>query len=336
VSSDQILNEETIDFTPGKGPVSSATFSLRTVEEISIGEAVSDESPVQETEAATLSPVFKELATPVLAPLPKENRARLQMQSPNRLFFYWSIKHNAFHTLTKAIGNHTGSYTLVIKLIDLGREIEALYPSDAEGSWWFDAEADSDYRAEVGFYAPNRPFIRILFSNTVHTPRKSPSPRSAETAEWSVSAGRFARVLNAAGFTEDAFDVALAGDEPKAAEATARRAFARFVGTDSQSVNGWTASEIRNALLLIASGTTLEALRWQISPSLFAFLQANFEPLGGQRATQILQDEYGIEADEFEIEESYSAVHGSSLISFPRTLRKRLGPRPVSSFTMGQ
>jgi hypothetical protein len=130
--------------------------------------------------------------------------------------------------------------------------------------------------------------------------------------------------------------VALAGDEPKAAEATARRAFARFVGTDSQSVNGWTASEIRNALLLIASGTTLEALRWQISPSLFAFLQANFEPLGGQRATQILQDEYGIEADEFEIEESYSAVHGSSLISFPRTLRKRLGPRPVSSFTMGQ
>jgi hypothetical protein len=94
------------------------------------------------------------------------------MQSPNRLFFYWSIKHNAFHTLTKAIGNHTGSYTLVIKLIDLGREIEALYPSDAEGSWWFDAEADSDYRAEVGFYAPNRPFIRILFSNTVHTPRK--------------------------------------------------------------------------------------------------------------------------------------------------------------------
>jgi hypothetical protein len=49
----------------------------------------------------------------------------------------------------------------------------------------------------------------FFIQNTVTTPRKSPSPRSAESAEWRVPAQRFARVLDAAGFARDAFDVAL-------------------------------------------------------------------------------------------------------------------------------
>jgi len=69
--------------------------------------------------ADEMSAVFKELAAPKLPELAKENRARLQMQSPNRLFFYWSIKNNPFQTLKKAFGHDTGSYTLVAKLLDL-------------------------------------------------------------------------------------------------------------------------------------------------------------------------------------------------------------------------
>jgi Uncharacterized protein conserved in bacteria len=130
-----------------------------------------------------LSPVFKELAAPKLPELSKENRARLQMQSPNRLFFYWSMRSNPFQVLNKAFGGQTGSYTLVTKLLDLGRGTEEIHPVETEGSWWFSVDAGSDYRAEIGFYAPNRPYFRVMFSNTVTTPRKSPSPRAATSAD---------------------------------------------------------------------------------------------------------------------------------------------------------
>ena len=69
--------------------------------------------------AETHSRAFLELAEPKLPELTRENRARLLMQSPTRLYFYWSVGKNPFHTLNRAIGGGTGSYTLVLKLIDL-------------------------------------------------------------------------------------------------------------------------------------------------------------------------------------------------------------------------
>lgn len=287
------------------------------------------------TKLEDMPPAFRELALPKLPELPKQNRARLQMQTPNRLFFYWSLGTNPFQKLNKALGSQTASYTLVLKLVDLRRDVESIHPVDGDGSWWFDVEADGEYRAEIGFYAPNRPYVRALFSNTVATPRKSPSPRVDTESDWQVTSDRFARVLEVAGFTEDAFDVALAGDDVVSAETATRAALAEFVDDPSVQTVGIAADEIRYALYLLASGASLESLRGRISPALFAILQARGSSITAENAMTVLTERFEIEADEITSEEFGPAVYGASLINFPRRIRtKRTLPkiRPVSSY----
>jgi len=245
------------------------------------------------------------------------------MQTPNRLFFYWSVGSNPFHKLSKALGMQTASYTLILKLVDLKHDSEQLHAVDAEGTWWFDVEADCQYRAEIGFYAPNRPYIRALFSNTIETPRKSPSARVDTEADWAISANRFARVLEVAGFTQDAFDVALAGDDLPSAEAATHAAFAELVDEPDFDFKGVAADEIRHVLLMLASGVTLEALRWKISPLLFSILQKRAESLSAEKALAVLKERFDIEGEEFAHEEFDPAVFGASSVNFPRRMRTR-------------
>ena len=217
--------------------------------------------------AVKLSPVFKALAEPVLPELDRENRARLQMQTPTRLYFYWSIKENPWALLKKMFGDDLGSYTLVLKLIDKKLGFEEIHQTDAAGNWWFDVEPDHTYQAEIGFYAPNRPYFRVLHSNTVETPRRSPSPRAATDADWSVSANKFAEVLDVAGFSRDAFDVALAGDDHAAALNASQSAISSLLGKGEYNLAGISDDEIRYAMIALASGATLEELRFRISPA---------------------------------------------------------------------
>ena len=286
------------------------------------------------TKLEDMPPVFRELAQPKLPALSVQNRARLQMQSPNRLFFYWSVGSNPFQRLNRALGTHTASYTLVLKLVDLKREAEEIHAVDAEGSWWFDVEADGEYRAEIGFYAPNRPYVRALFSNTISTPRKSPSPRIDTDEDWSVSSDRFARVLEVAGFTQDAFDVAIAGDDPVSAESATHAAFSDLVDDANVDFDGIAADEIRYVMLLLAAGVPLEALRWKISPALFAMLQERAASLSAEKALAVLKERFDIEADEITEEEIGPAVFGASSVNFPKRLKtRRTLPKfePISS-----
>ncbi|MEP7074611.1 MAG: DUF4912 domain-containing protein [Acidobacteriota bacterium] len=285
--------------------------------------------------ADDVSPVFKELASVELPELPKENRARLQMQTPNRLFFYWSMKSNPFQTFRRAFGT-PDSYTLVAKLIDLKRNVEAIYPIEAEGTWWFNVDSDSRYQAEIGFYAPNRPYVRVMFSNTVDTPRKRPSPRVATSADWKISASVFAEVLDVSGFKQDAFEVALAGDRPQEIQAKTQQVFAKFVERDDSDFAGIASDELRYALMLIASGLPIEHLRYRIDASLFALLEASVAKLNAERAAAALKEHFNIDAEDiYEEEETGEQVIGASLVNFPRRLtRKRSvsGYNPVSSF----
>lgn len=282
--------------------------------------AALEEEPVADAEAV-LSPAFKELREPKLPPLPRENRARLLMQTPTRLYFYWGLKNNPYQILNRAFGDDRGSYTLVLKLINLTRDTEQIHPVDAEGNWWFSVDPDCTYRAEIGFYAPNRPYFRALYSNTVTTPRKSPSPRVATDADWRVSADNFAQVLDNSGFSEDAYEVALAGDDIEASSAATRAAFAEFIGDDAGS-DAFTAEELRYAMLAIASGVPLEALRWKISASLFAVLSAHLDRLS-EPALEMLREHFGLDDDEIVEEEQVAAVHGASLVHFPRKVRRK-------------
>lgn len=291
-----------------------------------------------------MSPEFLELAIPKLPDLERTNRARLLMQSPNKLYFYWSVGKNPYHTLNRALGA-AANYTLVLKLINISTEAEEIHPVDSAGNWWFNVDADAEYRAEIGFYAVNRPYIRVIYSNTVATPRKAPSNRTADAAEWRVPAQRFARVLDAAGYKRDAFDVALAGDDVNASDIAARSAFAQFTGRRYDEFEGVGASEIRYAMLALASGASLDELKGSISKRLYELLAAALgtETAAAEqgirdRAMTALKDRFDFAAEDFEIEdETAEPVFAGSLVGFPRRLRKgaRLpGINPVSSLNL--
>lgn len=278
-----------------------------------------------------LSPVFRELATPQLPRLRRDDRARLQIQSPNRLYFYWSLRANPWQTLNRALGSATSNYTLALRLVDVRRDAEELHPIDAEGNWWFNVESGGEYRAEIGFYAPNRPFVRVLYSNTVNTPRKSPSPRAASEAEWRIPAQKFAEVLDVSGFKQDAFDVAIAGDNIERAERASYAAFVRLTGRPAADLEGLDADDVRYALTLLAAGATLEDLRFRVSERLFAVLQSAIDNISRENALAALKEEFDVEESDLieEYEETGPAVFGASLVNFPKRLRTR--PRGFKS-----
>ncbi len=315
------------------GPVSSSVSS-KAVEAGAI--SVPSIKPAAEMEIETRSAAFKELALPKLPAIEKQNRARLQVQSPNRIFFYWSLKGNPFQALGRSIGTDNRGYTLALRLIDTETEREELHAVDPEGSFWFNTEADRTYRAEIGFYSPSRPFIRILFSNTVTTPRKSPSPRAATDADWRVGAYKFAEVLDVSGFEKDAFDVAVAGDDPQTAENTTHAAFKQFIGSESESLDGISSEELRYAMLAVASGRTIEELRFKIGAALFAILQQYAERLAAEKAAAALSEYFDIDEVEFEEEEFGPAVFGNSLVNFPKRFKTRTRREysPLSSSTI--
>ena len=286
-------------------------------------------------ESAIEDPIFKELSKPKLPELVKEDRARLQMQSPNKIHFYWSFKQNPFQTLSRVVGKNT-NYQLIIKLVNQTNEREELYPADAEGSAWFDVDADSTYQAEIGFYAVSRPFIRLLFSNSLQTPRKNPSSRRDYSERFAVSADQFAKVLDSSGFQQDAFEVALAGDDIEFADNATETAFAQIFDVRESDFDANKSSEMRFVLLALASNYAVEDLCGQISPSLFTFLQAHAEKLSAEKALIALQENFGVAAanEIDDAEETFgAAVFGASLINFPRSVKRRTLPKftPISS-----
>ncbi len=315
---------------------SATSPAVKAAEPVSAEAAVAAGMLAPSTKLEDMPPVFRELATPKLPQLPKTARGRLLMQSPNRLFFYWSVGANPFQKLNKVLGRQTAGYALVLKLVDLKRETERIFPAEPDGSWWFDVEANGSYRAEIGFYAPNGPYVRVLYSNVIDTPRRNPSPRVDTESDWALPSESFARVLEAAGFTEDAFDVALAGDDRAAADAATHDAFGEFLDQDDLDTTGIDADEIRNTMLLIASGASLESMRWEMSPKLFAILEQAGQ-VDSERALEALRSRFAIEDSELSEEEFGPAVFGASIVNFPkRRIRTRpRAPRPVSSPARG-
>ncbi len=293
----------------------------------------------EEIEAAEIEdPIFKELSEPKLPELKKENRARLQIQSPTKIHFYWSVAANPFQTLSRLFGGQT-NYQLVAKLVNQTNDREELFPVEAEGSAWFDTDANSTYQAEVGFYATNRPFVRLMFSNQIETPRKNPSPRRDYSENFTVSAEEFAEVLDVSGFQQDAFEVALAGDDIESANEATQTAFSQIIETTQPTdFDENESSEMRFVLLALASGYALENLRQHVSRNLFAVLQENNEKLNAEKALAALQENFGVFSSEMvEEEESFAAtVFGASSINFPRFSKRRGLPKfsPLSSLSV--
>jgi hypothetical protein len=298
----------------------------------------------KETETEEPSPVFKALAEPKLPDLREENRAFLQMQSPTRIFFYWSLKTDSYNTLRRALGNRADDYFLAIRLVNLNTNRDEIHQVGNRGSWWFNqVESDAKYRAEVGFYAPNRPFVRIVFSNTLETPRLKPSENAAFQPYFAVTANQFAEVLDLAGYSQDAFEVYLAGDEPNFADDATQKAFVQLTGKGQVDFSEINLNELRYVLFALASGVSLYSLREQVSGNLFEFLSTltdqNPAALTEEKVILALEEFFGFSPFDEEITEEFGAptVFGASLINFPGQLRKkksRFNPQPISSFSL--
>jgi hypothetical protein len=266
----------------------------------------------------TASPVFKLLAAPELPELKHEARGRLMMQSPTRLYFYWSIDSHSFQALHKTLGGSTGDYRLALRLLNLTTDAEELHAVEPDGNWWFTVAPDNEYRAEIGFYSASRPFVRILFSNTIETPRKAPSPHSANEARWAVTTRAFAEVLEASGFEEDAVEVVRLNTNEDI-----RASFAAHVGADEKTLSAFDPNDLQRALSQLASGTPIEDLKWKISAELYAMLQAHLSSLTPDAIERAL----GMTGEEMEFE-TFSAV-GGSLVNIPRRKYK-----PLSSINL--
>lgn len=282
-------------------------------------------------EEVKLSPAFKELAAPKLPVLREENRAYLQMQSPTRLFFYWSLKNSSYNTLQRALGNRSQDYFLAVRLIDLNTEQAEIHRIDNQGSWWFNnIQADTKYRAEVGFYSPKHPFVRIVFSNTLETPRLKPSENTSYQPYFAVTATEFAEVLDLAGFSQDALEVYLAGDEPQLADTATQKAIIQLTGKEEKEIDfsGISLNELRYVLFALASGVSLHSLRESVSQQLFDFLASlineNPNSLTEEKVISALGEFFDFSPfeEELEFEIPAPSVFGASLINFPSKFRR--------------
>ncbi len=334
---EQALDQRIKEFTAIEAEKVSSDTLLRAEDEPALAAEMAEKPEPKTTAVSERSEVFKKLADPKLPQPEKRNRARLQMQSPTKLYFYWSMTENPFQKLNRALHRQSNNYTLVIKLIDLSRDAEELFPCDASGSWWFDVESGRDYKAEVGFYSPSRPFVRVMFSNTIATPKQSPSRVPSFESQWSVSADKFAQVLDVSGFKRDAFDVALAGDDIAYSDQQAVSALRRFTHKPIDAKD-FHPEDIRYALFALASGFNLEELRSRISSRLFAILQGNETASNKVAAREAVEKHFIAEAVDITEEFLEPVVFGSSLIHFPKRFRNvpRSGRfEPLSSLNAG-
>ncbi|HEX8567209.1 MAG TPA: DUF4912 domain-containing protein [Pyrinomonadaceae bacterium] len=276
------------------------------------------------------------LGIEALPQLPVINRARLQVQSPNRIFLYWSLAGNPFATLQKAFGNRATNYNLVLKFRNLSHGGEQLFPVGQKGNWWFDAQPNARFQVDLGLFAQNRPFIRLFSSNAVETPRSAPSPRADTEADWQVSRIQFARVLDVSGYTHDALPVVFGFGEDGVFDEMATVAVLNQLASNAPvAPETFDAAEMRVALSALAAGVEYEVLREQLSPTLRAWfdsvLEQDKDALRSENVLAALQAVLGDDfVDEFagfgeELQRiQLEPVFGASAVHFPEIALPRI------------
>ena len=236
-------------------------------------------------------------------PLPEayqSDRIRLLAQSPRKLFLYWEFSNDPFGPLRRAFGgDEAARYQIVVRLVEVESGTETLHRAAATRSQWLDVQPGLSYKVEVGLYAPGRVFIRLLSSNTTHTPRTSVARSVDVTPQWSISAEKFARVLDEAGYASDALEVTLEAAD-LATEGEATRAIAKmFGGVETPVIRNGELEELRGLLTALAFGLSFDELR----PTLSAPLAEWLEQIGGTQSSaldaarllEVLRSTLGIE-----------------------------------------
>jgi hypothetical protein len=130
----------------------------------------------------------------------KRDSIQLLLQSPHRLYLYWTFARDPHAILREAFGELAAHYRLIVRLVKVDSGEEFLLDAPRERAQWFEVYPRHVYRAEIGFRAAGRPFVRLLSSNEVTTPPDSVSHLSDEAQEFQLEADEFARLLGGAGY----------------------------------------------------------------------------------------------------------------------------------------
>lgn len=242
-------------------------------------------------------------------PLPETyvaNRIRLLAQSPRKLYLYWEFERDPYETLRRAFRWQSDRYTLVVKLFDLETGTETLHFASPTRSQWLDAQAGHSYRADIGFYARNSAFIRLLSSPVSATPRASVSRLTDPTPEFHVPPDEFARVLDDAGYVSDALEVSLEAAD-LATENTMTRAVAqRFGGADVPMMSEEDLAELRGLLAALALGVSINELQASLSATLASWLseasRRQREAMDSAHLLEVLHDLLGLELERTELD----------------------------------
>jgi Domain of unknown function (DUF4912) len=121
---------------------------------------------------------------------------RVMVQDPFRLFVYWHLKDNPFNRLHKVFPlAETNNFHTVLKLIDETNKIAVYFDAAYAREYWFNVFPDRTYRVELGLRSPQYGYIKLLNSQSVLTPRGSPSDLVAEEPEYTITADHYLRVL---------------------------------------------------------------------------------------------------------------------------------------------
>ncbi|MCA1816900.1 MAG: DUF4912 domain-containing protein [Acidobacteria bacterium] len=172
----------------------------------------------------------------VESPAPRDE-ARLLVQSPRRLYLYWSFAHVPRATLRRAFGQLADRFRVAARLVDQESGVAAAATPANGRSLWLDAAPGRSYRAEIGFVAEGLPFVRALASNAVETPPDAISRATDGDETFRTDSQGFARMLAVSGFAQYA----------RAAEATDDQARAPSDDEIAASVDEITAGRARLA-----------------------------------------------------------------------------------------
>ncbi len=288
-------------------------------------------APPPEPQSAATSDKLAALS--VDEPLPDVyhvDRIRLFAQSPRKLYLYWEFARNPFETLRRAFGAAAARYALVVRLVSVETGEISWHEAAPSRSQWFNVQPDHAYRAEVGFFARGRAFIRLLSSNTMHTPRAGVARQAALTDEFHVTAEEFAQVLDEAGYSSDALEVSLEAADIATDDAATLFIAAHLGGTQVSQVSINDLAELRSLLVAIVLGISPEDLSGLLSPSLGRWLaevqREHAEALRSEHLLEILRSTLGLQtslagfedADEAAMRRVARFVVGSSQVNMPR------------------
>lgn len=135
--------------------------------------------------------------------------------SPFKLFLHWSHASPPHAALRKAFGDAGSQYRLIVRLFDVEEDAARVFEASPEEQQWFNAQPERDYRADLGFHAEGLPFINLLSSTIIRTPRISVSQNADTDTQFHITPREFEQTLAHTGYSPDVIEQMTRPEQPR-------------------------------------------------------------------------------------------------------------------------